>query len=108
MHRTIWENAVVGRTTGILWGNPNTDKTREILILNSKELSLLMEVLTGHSTLRMHLHRIGRADSAVCRACLEDEETLEHYLCECPAFAGIWVELISSEPIFTLEDVRGI
>ena len=65
MHRTIWENAGVGRITGILWGNPNRDKTREILNLNRKELSLLMEVLTGHSTLRMHLHRIGRADSAV-------------------------------------------
>ena len=68
----------------------------------------MMEILTGYSTLRKHLHRIGRADSAVCRACGEDDETLEHYLCECPAFAGIRVELLSSEPISTLEDLRGI
>ena len=75
---------------------------------NRKELSLLMEILTDHSIWRMHLHRISRADFAVCRACGEDEETLEHYLCECPVFAGIRVELLSSEIISTLEDLRGI
>ena len=67
-----------------------------------------MEILTGLLTLRKPLHRIGRADSAVCRACGEDEETLEHYLCEWPAFARIRVEILSSEPISTLEDLRGI
>ncbi|ODM87276.1 hypothetical protein Ocin01_19403, partial [Orchesella cincta] len=37
-------------------------------------------VITGHSTLRAHLHKIGRADSDICPFCLLEKETSLHFL----------------------------
>ncbi|KAJ8918179.1 hypothetical protein NQ315_014045 [Exocentrus adspersus] len=39
----------------------------------------------GHCHLRHHMHRIGLADVAECRLCMEDDEMAEHVLCTCPA-----------------------
>lgn len=108
MHRSIWNSAEVGRTTKILWGDPDRSKTKELLKLNKRELGTFMGILTGHSILRAHLYRIGKADSGVCRACMEDDETLEHYLCNCPAFARIRVQTLSSDNTPSLEELRGI
>lgn len=41
MYVTIWEISGVGGTTSILWGN--LDRTRDILNLSIKELTLLSE-----------------------------------------------------------------
>lgn len=33
--------------------------------------------------------KLGRVPSAECRACTEQNETLEHYLCKCPAYSRL-------------------
>ena len=47
----------------------------------------ITQMLTGHSTLRRHLFLMKMEDDPICQNCLEDEETVEHFLCHCPAFA---------------------
>ena len=42
-------------------------------------------LLTGHNTLRRHLHLLGLHDSPLCRKCGVKEETSAHILCECKA-----------------------
>jgi len=46
-------------------------------------------LLTGHNTLRRHLHLLGLLDSPLCRKCGVGEETLAHILCECDAVASL-------------------
>ena len=50
-------------------------------------MNLITQIYTGHSRLQYHLHNMGITQDPTCEQCLEDEETVEHYLCECPAFA---------------------
>jgi len=45
--------------------------------------------VTGHNTLRRHLHLMGLSDSPLCRRCGVEDETLAHILCECEAFASL-------------------
>jgi hypothetical protein len=38
------------------------------------------------------MHRIGKALEDTCRLCMEDSETVQHVMCECPAVALIRLE----------------
>jgi hypothetical protein len=44
-------------------------------------------LLTGHNTLRRHLHIMGLSDSPLCRKCGAEEDTSADVLCECEALA---------------------
>ena len=46
-------------------------------------------LLTGHNTVRRHLHLIGLSDSPLCRRCGAQEETSAHIPCECEALASL-------------------
>jgi len=46
-------------------------------------------LLTGHNTLRRHLHLMGLSDSPLCRRCGAEEETSAHVLCECEALSSL-------------------
>lgn len=48
--------------------------------------SLLTMLRTGHIAMNKHLHRINKAESAMCGACGEREETVQHFLLHCPAY----------------------
>lgn len=108
MHIRLWQQSEVGKVTKILWGNPDGNKTRMLMGLGKPELSRIMGILTGHSTLRAHLFRIGRADSDRCEACEEDVETTEHFLCHCPAFARTRLQHLSSGTFLNMEQLRGV
>lgn len=107
-HVTMWNEDTVGRTTKILWGDPNWDKTKSILELNKSEMSGMTSVLTGHSGLRAHLCRMGLVENDECRACGEDVETMEHYLCQCPAFARARSKYLLGDTIPDMTQLRGM
>ena len=44
-------------------------------------------ILTGHNTLKRHLHLIGLSDSPLCGRCGAETETSAHILCDCEALA---------------------
>jgi len=46
-------------------------------------------LLTGHNTLRRHLHLLGLLGSPLCRRCGAEDETSAHILCECEALASL-------------------
>jgi len=50
---------------------------------------LLLGLLTGHNTLRRHLHIMGLCSDPICRKCRTEEETSVHILCECEALASL-------------------
>ena len=53
--------------------------------LTRVQVSVLMQLRTGHAPLNAFLHRIGRVDSLLCLACLSTDETIHHFLFDCPA-----------------------
>jgi hypothetical protein len=64
-------------------------------------------LLTGHNTLRRHLHIMGLLDSPLCRKCGAGEETSVHVLCGCEALATlrhIYLGSFFLDP----ENVRGL
>ena len=48
---------------------------------------LYVGAITGHCKLKKHLHTMGLVESPLCRGCKQEDETVEHVLCHCPALA---------------------
>jgi hypothetical protein len=61
----------------------------KFLSINRTHSRAVTGLLTGHNTLRRHLHLIGLLDSPLCRRCEVKEETSAHILCECEALASL-------------------
>jgi hypothetical protein len=61
----------------------------KFLSFNRTQSRAVTGLLTGHNTLRRHLHRLGLVDSPLCRKCGVKEETSAHILCECEALASL-------------------
>ena len=49
----------------------------------------------GYTTLNKHLHRIGKTDTPFCPNCHQIEETIEHFLLECPKYIHERIRLIA-------------
>jgi hypothetical protein len=45
--------------------------------------------LTGHNTLRRHLHLMRLTDSPMCRKCGAEDETSAHIVCRCEALVSL-------------------
>ena len=54
-------------------------------IPNRESASTLVQLRTGHCRLNKYLYRMGKKDSAMYE-CEQGEETVEHYLLECPKY----------------------
>jgi hypothetical protein len=87
-------------------GPPIATKTR-LLSFNRTQSRIVIGLLTGHNTLRRHLHIMGLTDSPLCRKCGAEEETSADVLCECEALATHRHTYLGS---FFLgpEDIRGL
>ena len=57
--------------------------------LSRAETSILMQLHMGHIPLNAFLHRIGRADSPTCPTCQHTDETIHHYLFDCPGHVHV-------------------
>jgi hypothetical protein len=53
--------------------------------LTRRQASILIQMRSGHAGLNKHLARINRADSPICPACEQEEESVLHFLVRCPA-----------------------
>jgi hypothetical protein len=74
---------------------------------NRTQSRAVVSLLTGHNTLRRHLHLLGLVDSPLCRRFGVEEETSAHILYECEALASLrQVHLGSS--FLELEDVKSV
>ena len=75
------------------------------LSFNKTQSRAVTGILTGHNTLRRHLHLMGLADSPLCRKCGAEVETSAHILCECEALASLRHVYLGS---FFLEYIKSI
>jgi hypothetical protein len=79
----------------------------KLLSLNRNQSRVVTGLLTGHNTLRRHLHLLRLSDNPLCRKCGVKEEASVHIRCECEVLAALrytYLGSFSSEP----EDIRSI
>ena len=77
------------------------------MTFNRTQSRAMTGLLTGHNTLRRHLHLLGLLDSPLCRTFGVGEETSAHILCKCKALASlrhVYLGSFSLEP----EDIRSL
>ena len=72
-----------------LISGPSLGAKAKFLSCNRTQARVVTGLLTGHNTLRRHLHLLELVDSPMCRRCAMEEETLAHILCECEALASL-------------------
>ena len=53
--------------------------------ISKAQASIIFQLCSKHAPLRRYLYRIGKADSPLCMLCRHGEETVHHYLFDCPA-----------------------
>ena len=54
--------------------------------LRKNAASLLIQFRTGHAPLNQHLHRIGCVESPDCPHCPGVEESVKHFVLDCPKY----------------------
>ena len=102
-----WGLGDIQRRAQELISGPCLGAKARFLPFNRTQSRAVTGLLTGHSTLRRHLHLIGLSDSPLRRRCGAEDETSAFIVCECEALASLWHVYLGS---FFLgpEDIRSI
>ena len=106
-HMAMWRGVISNQKQArtLISDLTPTAKTR-LLSFNRTQSRDVNGVLTGHNTLRSHLHLMRLINSPLCRKCGEEEETLAHVLCECESLASFRHAYTGS--LLDTEDVRSL
>jgi hypothetical protein len=80
-HCASWQNlGNTQRQARELISGPNRGAKAKLLSFNRTQSRVVTGLLTGHNTLRRHLHLLGLVDSPMCRSCGLEEQTSAHIL----------------------------
>ena len=68
-------------------GLPGTPHHNDLqkLLSNSIKYCTAVQLITGHTSLNYHLYKMTLVESATCPFCEDSEETVAHFLGQCPA-----------------------
>ena len=86
-----WINNTPQHTKMLLGNRPNNmiKNLNTSLINNRTNYRTAVHLITGHCALNKHLHNMGKSDTGACPKCGHDEETVSHFLGQCPATAQL-------------------
>ena len=89
-HRVWWRGlGSTQRQARELIPGPCLDAKARFLSFNRTQSRVVTGLLTGHNTLRRHLHLMGLSVSPLCRRCGAEDETSADILCECEALTSL-------------------
>jgi len=89
-HLALWPGPCsTRRQARELISGPDLAMGPRLLSFNRTQTRVVTGLLTGHNTLRRHLHIMGLCNDPMCRKCGTEEETSVHILCECEALASL-------------------
>ena len=66
---------------------PLLGRADDLLAMSSLRLRTVVGLLTGHTTLRAHLHKLGHTERQECRMCGYDKYDSVHIVCHCSVLA---------------------
>ena len=88
VHQKYWDRHPKCRQTKMMLPKTNANLWKQISQQPRRMMNLITQIYTGHTILKRHLHVMAIEDDNVCEKCdLAEAETVEHFLCRCPAFA---------------------
>lgn len=93
-----------------LWPVLDNRKTAALLQHSRRDLRNITAVITGHCLFGRHAERMQIPTNDFCRSCRdeEEEESIQHFLCECPGLARRRFNALG-EPFFNdLEEVSSL
>ena len=92
-HRKTWRRRAVDkdgktfcRQTRMFLPDPNPRLWKKIRKYNIRKIKILTQMITGHSTLQRHLEVMKIIPDGTCEQCLDEDETVQHFICDCEAF----------------------
>ena len=85
-HQTKWSNATDYRQTRMMCPSVRNNIWKYLKGMSRKNIMIATQILTGHTTLRYHLFKMKIEPSAICQNCNLDNETVEHFLKDCPRY----------------------
>jgi ribonuclease HI len=92
--RLRWLNLLTARQSKLFWPQPNKIRSRALLEMSRKDFGLMIQLFSGHNYFNRHKNLLHETESAICRLCLEEEESSEHLLCDCPALNELRFEVL--------------
>jgi len=63
--------------------------TTRLLCFNRTQCRVVIGLLTGHNTLRRHLHSVRLTNSSLCGRCGVQDEISAYIFCDCKALASL-------------------
>jgi len=106
-----WQGRPDCRQTKHWFPSVDFHRSTDLVSRDRERLGLLTQFFTGHNSLMYHESNIDEQVDDTCRLCLEDVETVQHLVCECPAiclprrniFGGNFVREIPSWTLLEVE-----
>ena len=89
-----WTSEDRFRLTKIFYPTPTKQKSKRILKLSRKQMTLWIEITTGQNNLNYIQNKINNNISPLCRFCEEEDETFPHILNECPCFRQLRCDIL--------------
>ena len=98
--RKIWHDGWARGNTGrIYYQHQQTpSQTDPIIQLHRAHQTAVFRLRTHHAPLNAHLHRINKEHPAKCVYCPDSDETVEHFLFQCPLYDNIRSRLLPAQP----------
>ena len=96
--KTAWSSSTNAQPTKLLYDGPDSKKARFLLKLPKSHLNLLIKLITDHTSLRAHSHKIDPTTDPTCRLCLSEPETFGHLLTSCPSLRALRTSIFLDQP----------
>ena len=89
MHQKYWDNRQDCQQTKMMLPKVGNKMWKQLSNYPRSRMNLITQLYTGHTTLKRHLNVMAIEEDGRCEQCEEEftEETVEHFLTDCPAFA---------------------
>jgi ribonuclease HI len=96
-HGESWTETDGCRQSKMFLTGPIPERAKWLLGLRRKELKMLVEAVTGHCSLNYHMKKVKLSSTPTCQMCYEEDETVEHLLCDCPSYSNVRMRVFGAE-----------
>ena len=105
-----WFEETSCSSTRQTWPSLSARRSRTLIKLNVNSIYQTVSILTGHCLFGRHAARLGVPHNDYCRSCgcAEEEETVLHLMCQCPALARSRSLLLGSPFLSSLSELSSI
>ena len=90
------------------WNNLSSKRTKELLCLSREDMYKTISVLSCQCLIGRHAYRLGVPFHDFCRSCgsEEEEETVLHLLCHCPALSRARMKFLGNPFLNSLAEIN--